>query len=130
MSPCAAPLCLYRFLLCFLLPSSDELEDRLLEKVETTFYDTSSKKPAATVQPFMSSLIASLAAAGTSLPLHHDGPPCSSLLRAPSSWTILLRWGLGLGGSLLFLPQRLPLQGDCRWAKVSTCPSNPEKRRH
>ena len=38
MSSCAAPLCLDRFLLCSLLPSSEELENRLLEKVETTLF--------------------------------------------------------------------------------------------
>lgn len=40
-----------------------------------------------------------------------------------------LSCGRGRGGSLLFSLQGLSLQGGCRWAKVGTCPSNPEKRR-
>ena len=120
------------------------MENRFMEHKmgETTFYDTSSKKPAATVQPFMSSLIASLAASGTSLLLTPSGRPRPAPA-STGSWllqvifslgTVLLRGALGMGegwgGSLLFPPQRLPLQGICRWAKVGTCPSNPEKRRH
>lgn len=134
VSPCTAPLCLYRFLLCFLLPSSDELENRLLENVETTFYDTSSKKPAATVQPFMSSLIASLAASGTSLRLTPSGRPRPAPA-STGSWllqvilslgTVLLRgawgWGrVGEGPSCLLL-KGFPFRGTAGGQRLAPAP--------
>ena len=133
MSPCTAPLCLYRFLLCFLLPSSDELENRLLEKVETTFYDTSSKKPTATVQPFMSSLIVSLAASGTSLRLTPSGRPRPAPA-STGSWllqvilslgTVLVRgaWGWGCGG--VGLRDEGALHTREAWTTVSTSAPPP-----
>ena len=130
----ALRLCLYRFLLCFLLPSSDELENRLLEKVETTFYDTSSKKPAATVQPFMSSLIVSLAASGTSLRLTPSGRPRPAPA-STGSWllqvilslgTVLVRgawgWGwVGEGPSCLLL-KGFPFRGTAGRQRLAPAP--------
>lgn len=120
------------FLLCFLLPSTAEPENRLPEKVGATFYDSCLKAcgNGSAFYEFLNCLPGCcwhLCAPFTRMALI-----CSSLIHLPTALghhclrgclPLVRPWAGGLGGGPPSFPlEGISLQGGWRWAKTGACP--------